>query len=41
LFGLEHVSPTYLLLFVLVAIISTGWIEIIKLVRMKLGNNNK
>ena len=41
LFGLDYVSPIYLLLFILVAIVSTGWIEIIKVVRMKLGNHNK
>ncbi len=37
LFGLEYVSPNYLLIFVLVAVVSTGWIEIVKLLRMTVG----
>ena len=41
LFGLEYVSPIHLLLFMLVAVISTGWIEIIKIVRMKLNSHRK
>ncbi len=37
LFSLVYVSPGNLLLFMLVALISTGWLEIVKMLRMKKG----
>jgi Ca2+-transporting ATPase len=35
LFGLVYVSPAYLLLFVIIAMASTGWMEILKFLKLK------
>ncbi len=39
LFSLVYISPKHLLLFMLVALVSTGWMEILKILRMKKVKN--
>ncbi|MEP7232500.1 MAG: cation-translocating P-type ATPase [Ginsengibacter sp.] len=39
LFSLVYITPNYLLVFMLVALVSTGWMEILKILRMKKVEN--